>query len=221
MVTAALRGPRACRAPRHPPRGDLRAALEQIAAVNSFSVAQVMPGDTPAPCALRDQTPCCQVEELPSHPARGRRHSPFRFGMSVEGYIYVKAARGARRGWRPAPPPDTGSLPVRLHSWIARPRSGLWALHRCDNPRCINPKHIYAGSPADNVRDSYKSGRRAAVAEAPAASPAVVSVNWGVLPPAVTLRESVFCVAGFMDPARKARLAARQGGVTLRPGGGA
>lgn len=221
MVTAALRGPRACPAPRHPPRGDLRAALEQIAAVNSFTVAQVMPADTAAPCALRDLSPCCQVEELPSHPAPGRRHSPFRFGMSVEGYVYVKAARGARRGWRPAPPPDTGSLPIRLHSWIARPRRGLWALHRCDNPRCINPKHIYAGSPADNVRDSHKSGRRAAVAEAPAASPAVVSVNSGVLPTAVTLRESVFCVAGFMDPARKARLAARQGGVTLRPGGGA
>ena len=65
-----------------PSRGNRSAALEQIAAVNSFSVAQVMPGDTPAPCALRDQTPCCQVEELPSHPARGRRHSPFRFGMS-------------------------------------------------------------------------------------------------------------------------------------------
>ena len=80
MVTAALRGPGARRAPRHPPRGDLRAALEQIAAVNSFSVAQVMPGDTPAPCALRDQTPCCQVEELPSHRHPGAGTVPLDLG---------------------------------------------------------------------------------------------------------------------------------------------
>ena len=79
----------------------------------------------------------------------------------------------------------------------------------------------YIQDPAIVEQSAEKSGRRAAVAEAPAASPAVVSVNWGVLPPAVTLRESVFCVAGSMDPARKARLAARRGGVTLRPGGGA
>lgn len=33
--------------------------------------------------------------------------------------------------------------------------------HTCDNPGCINPHHLVAGTQADNVRDSIIRGRRA------------------------------------------------------------
>jgi len=30
---------------------------------------------------------------------------------------------------------------------------GLWICHHCDNPSCVNPDHIYAGSPKQNFTD--------------------------------------------------------------------
>lgn len=31
--------------------------------------------------------------------------------------------------------------------------------HTCDNPRCINPDHLIAGTQKDNVRDMFSRGR--------------------------------------------------------------
>lgn len=35
----------------------------------------------------------------------------------------------------------------------------LLALHHCDNPICVNPDHLYAGTYSDNVRDAKLRGR--------------------------------------------------------------
>lgn len=36
---------------------------------------------------------------------------------------------------------------------------GQCALHRCDNRKCCNPYHIFAGTKGDNSRDMYAKGR--------------------------------------------------------------
>lgn len=36
---------------------------------------------------------------------------------------------------------------------------GKWVLHRCDNPACVNPEHLYLGVRADNVNDRETRGR--------------------------------------------------------------
>lgn len=56
-------------------------------------------------------------------------------------------------GRRPMP---VHRLMLMAHGEVARDQ---FVLHRCDNPPCCRPSHLYAGTPADNLRDAIVRGR--------------------------------------------------------------
>jgi hypothetical protein len=56
-----------------------------------------------------------------------------------------------------------GEVLAHRVSWVHFNKSpvpkGLHVMHKCDNPRCINPDHLMIGTNADNQADKINKGR--------------------------------------------------------------
>ena len=92
--------------------------------------------------------------------------------------------------WQGATLKGYGQLTMGNHRWLAHRLAWiltngaipaeLGVLHRCDNPPCCNPAHLFLGTQADNMADAARKGRACKLPEYGEDNPRA-KLTWGAV----------------------------------------
>lgn len=72
----------------------------------------------------------------------------WKLSVTNKGYGRLRDGNKMKRAHRESYKVFVGNIP-----------NGMFVCHKCDNPKCINPDHLFLGTSYDNMRDMVAKGR--------------------------------------------------------------
>lgn len=106
---------------------------------------------------------------------RGQMSPEERFWRRVprsEGCWEWRGARHPRLGYGKFSVSRNTNIPAHRAAWLfehGEIPQGMRVLHKCDNPPCVRPDHLFLGTQTDNMRDCAAKGRIRGFIRGPAA----------------------------------------------------
>jgi transposase-like protein len=151
------RGPKS--GPRKITREQIRQAVEEYQTGQSIAQLGKKYG-----LSFKNMRKWLMTENISFRPA----HAPYqpiepRFWKFVEKtdtcWIWTGAKDSSGYGYICCNGKNTKAAQVSWQIHIGPLPKGLWILHKCDNPPCVKPDHLFLGTSKDNVQDMVNKGR--------------------------------------------------------------